>query len=139
MRRICLTLPSFFSRMPNSSFILSDTMEPKDGSRAGDKLISGLIGEGWSMVHLPYGGGVDFDIGAALPGSTEYRARWMDPRTGGREISRKEKCVLVQSISRLRAKVRRRMTGVIHRSAKWIICVVQARHVERVHMQSCLS
>jgi hypothetical protein len=76
MRRICLTLPSFFSRMPNSSFILSDTMEPKDGSRAGDKL----------MVHLPYGGGVDFDIGAALPGSTEYRARWMDPRTGGREI-----------------------------------------------------
>jgi hypothetical protein len=86
MRRICLSLPSFFSRMPNSSFILSDTMEPKDGSRAGDKLISGMIGEGWSMVHLPYGGGVDVDIGAALSGSTEYRAWWIDPRTGGREI-----------------------------------------------------
>jgi hypothetical protein len=86
MRRICLSLPNFFTRVPDSSFILSNTLEPRDGTRAGDSLVSGMRGEGWAMVHLPYGGNVEVDLVAALPGSQQYKAWWIDTRTGGREV-----------------------------------------------------
>lgn len=87
MRQICLALPNYTSRVPDSSFILSDTNEPKDGSRAGDKLIQGMRGDGWAMVHLPHGGTINLNLTKALPVGTNegWKAWWIDPRTGGRE------------------------------------------------------
>ncbi|KAK8843944.1 hypothetical protein IAR55_006736 [Kwoniella newhampshirensis] len=86
-RHIMQSLPNFFSRIPDQSFILSDTHEPTDGTPAGDALISGMRSEGWAMVHLPYGGGVTIDLTKAGFGEKKsWRAWWIDPRTGGREV-----------------------------------------------------
>lgn len=87
MRRFFLTLPNFFSRRPDSSFILSDTNEPKDGTSALDKLVQGLRGDSWALVHLPYGGEVEIDLVKALgeEGKT-YRSWWVSPASGGREV-----------------------------------------------------
>jgi hypothetical protein len=96
MRAILLFLPNYFTRIPDQNFITSSTNESADGSRVGDKLISGMRGEGWAMVHLPHGGSVEVDLQKALPGSEtavgkEYRAWWVDPRTGGKETLGKGK------------------------------------------------
>ena len=91
MRRFFLSLPGFFSRHPDSSFILSDTHEQVEGSTQAermdvlDKLIQGLKGDTWALVHLPYGGEVDIDLKLALSG-LRYRAWWVDPASGGREV-----------------------------------------------------
>jgi hypothetical protein len=85
MRRIMLSLPDYFSRIPDQKFITSDTEEPADGTAAGDKLISGMRGEGWAMVYLPYGGSVEVDLSKALPDQAQWRAWWINPRTGARE------------------------------------------------------
>lgn len=88
MRQICLSLPQYFTRVPDSTFILSDTLEPDDGSPAGDRLIQGMRGTGWAMVHLPYGGTVRLDMRKALSDTRIecWKAWWIDPRTGGREL-----------------------------------------------------
>lgn len=78
------SLPNFHSRVPDQSFIVSDTNEPKDGTPAGDKLIGGMRGKGWAMVHLPYGGEVTVDLEKALPGGKRWNAWWINPRDGGR-------------------------------------------------------
>jgi hypothetical protein len=80
-----LTLPDFFTRRPDSSFILSDTNERKDGGSALDRLIQGLKSESWALVHLPYGGDVEVDLEKALKGQT-YRAWWINPASIGREV-----------------------------------------------------
>lgn len=49
-----------------------------------------MSGEGWAMVHLPLGGSVDVDVGRALPGSTSYRAWWVDPRIGSKVLAARE-------------------------------------------------
>jgi hypothetical protein len=85
MRRFFLSLPDFFSRRPDSSFILSDTFEPKDGTSALDRLVQGLRSDSWALVHLPYGGEVEVDLEKALTGGT-YRAWWVSPASGGREV-----------------------------------------------------
>jgi len=37
------------------------------------------------MVHLPYGGSVEVDVGkTGVEG--KWRGWWIDPRTGGREV-----------------------------------------------------
>lgn len=38
------------------------------------------------MIQLPHGGGVEVDFSRALPGGGRWRAWWVDPRTGGREV-----------------------------------------------------
>lgn len=86
MRHICLALPNYSTRVPDSTFILSDTHEPEDGSNAGDALIQGMRGAGWAMVHLPFGGPIRIDVRRALSGDRAWRAWWIDPRTGGREV-----------------------------------------------------
>ncbi|KAL7418647.1 hypothetical protein Q5752_007106 [Cryptotrichosporon argae] len=83
MRRLILALPTPSSRVPNQSIILSGTHEPADGSWAGDELISGMTGDGWLMVHLPYGGDVTVDL-TSIDGA--WRAWWVDPRSGGRTL-----------------------------------------------------
>ncbi|RSH90754.1 hypothetical protein EHS25_009929 [Saitozyma podzolica] len=93
MRTITLSLPNYFTRIPDDSFILSDRNEPSDGTPAGDKLVLGMRAKGWAGVHLPYGGHVEVDLEKALPseGEGEYRAWWIDPRTGGKETIGKGK------------------------------------------------
>jgi hypothetical protein len=86
LRRFFLSLPDFFSRRPDSSFIMSDTQEPADGSSALDRLIQGLIADSWAMVHLPYGGEIEIDTGKALRGGPSYRAWWVSPASGGKEV-----------------------------------------------------
>lgn len=86
MRRIMLSLPKYFDRIPDQSIILSSTNEPEDGTWAGDKLISGMRSEGWAMVHLPYGGEVEVHLGLAGFTERKWRAWWIDPRCGGREV-----------------------------------------------------
>lgn len=98
MRQICLSLPNYFTRVPDSSFILSETHEPTDGSRAGDKLIQGMRGDGWAMVHLPHGGTVNIDVSGALGAKKRgWKSWWIDPRTGGREVNESERQNSVQA------------------------------------------
>jgi len=85
MKKIFMALPESNTRKPQNDFILSERNEPKDGSPAGIKLISGMTGVGWAMVHLPYGGVVKLDIGKALAGTTEFQAWWIDPRDGSKQ------------------------------------------------------
>jgi hypothetical protein len=91
MRTITLSLPNYFTRIPDDSFILSDRNEPSNGTPAGDKLVLGMRGKGWAGVHLPYGGHVEVDLEKALDTAGEYRAWWIDPRTGGKETIGKGK------------------------------------------------
>jgi hypothetical protein len=79
-----LSLPNYHTRVPDQTFILSDTCDTGDG-RAGDHLIGGMRGDDWAMVHLPYGGDVEVDLAKSLPNQTKWRAWWVDPRIGSRE------------------------------------------------------
>lgn len=79
-----LALPNFYSRIPDQTVIVSSTNEPADGSPASDKLISGMRGDGWAMVHLPYGGTVTVDLAKALPRVGGWNAWWINPRDGSR-------------------------------------------------------
>ncbi|ORY25529.1 hypothetical protein BCR39DRAFT_543890 [Naematelia encephala] len=85
-KRIVESLPGYFERIPDQSFILSDTHEPAT-DLAGEELISGMreANGQWAMVHLPFGGPVELDLGKALPGKTSWRGWWWDPRIGSRE------------------------------------------------------
>lgn len=83
IRKVILSLPTPSSRVPDQSLILSETNEPADGSWAGDELISGMRGDGWFMVHLPYGGSVEVDM-KKVEGA--WRAWWVDPRSGGKSL-----------------------------------------------------
>ncbi len=64
-------------------------MAPEDEMRrpAGDKLIAGMRSDKgeWAMVHLPYGGVVDVNVEKALKVG-RYRAWWIDPRIGAKEV-----------------------------------------------------
>jgi hypothetical protein len=82
LRKFFLTLPNYFSRRPDSSFILSATGEDQ-GDDILDRLVQGLKADSWAMVHLPYGGTVNVDIDRAIQGET-YRAWWVCPSTGGK-------------------------------------------------------
>lgn len=84
-KAILLSLPGYFSRVPDQNMIVSDTHESK-GQRAGDRLVSGMRADGWAAVHLPYGGEVEVDLGLAVPGAPSWKAWWIDPRAGGREV-----------------------------------------------------
>lgn len=86
-RRIMETMPGdYFARVPDQSFIVSDTHERAD-ERAGDALVGGMKGEGWAAVHLPYGGKVEVNVGTALGRDVrEWRSWWINPRTGGRNL-----------------------------------------------------
>ncbi len=78
-------------------------MEPKDGTLAYDKLISGLRSDQWALVHLPYGGEVDVDISNALSNSptSTYRAWWVDPRSGGKAtLDKGEKKSIAEGVRR---------------------------------------
>lgn len=92
-RQIILSLPgSLYDRIPDSTFILTERHEVAQEDEllrpAGDKLIAGMRSEKgkWAMVHLPYGGKVEVDLEKALMGAYKYRAWWVDPRVGGREV-----------------------------------------------------
>ncbi|KAL7418636.1 hypothetical protein Q5752_007094 [Cryptotrichosporon argae] len=84
-QRILVGLPEYFSRVPDQSLILSSTNEPEPPALAGDKLISACRGKGWAIVHLPYGGDVEVDL-KGVKGSHGWRAWWIEPKSGGREI-----------------------------------------------------
>jgi len=86
MRRVILSLPNCESRRPDQTLILSDTHDTGDGL-AGDKLISAMIGDGWTMVHLPYGGEVKVDMAKACPLDKGWRAWWIDPKDGSRRLA----------------------------------------------------
>lgn len=85
-KRIVESLPGFFDRIPDQSFILSDTLEPSDPKvYAGEELISGMRNAKglWLMVHLPFGGNVTVNLGVLAQG--RKRGWWIDPRAGSRE------------------------------------------------------
>lgn len=84
MRKIVESLPNYHTRVPDQSFILSDTNEPADGEPAGDRLLGGTRGDGWALVYLPYGGDVSLDLAKAIPAGGQWRAWWINPRDGGR-------------------------------------------------------
>jgi hypothetical protein len=87
IKRVFLSLPEYFSRRPDSSFILSATNEPKDGKNALDHLIQGLKADSWAMVHLPHGGTVTVDLARAFsPSEGRFRSWWLDPRTGAKTV-----------------------------------------------------
>ncbi len=97
-KQILLTLPEYFSRVPDQGFIVSDTGE-REGERAGDKLVSGMRADGWAAVHLPYGGAVEVDLARALPAAKGWKAWWVDPRCGGREVFERGDKLGVRSFS----------------------------------------
>jgi len=86
MKSITLSLPNFFTRVPDQSLIASHTMEPVSRDERGDVMISGMRGEGWCAVHLPRGGKVSVNLHTALNLGEGFRPWWIDPKTGGRTI-----------------------------------------------------
>lgn len=80
-----LSLPNFDSRTPSQSLILSETND-KPNELAGDKLVSAMRGNGWTMVHLPYGGTVEVDLKRALPFGQPWRAWWVDTKCGAKSV-----------------------------------------------------
>ncbi|KAL8291354.1 hypothetical protein RQP46_002332 [Phenoliferia psychrophenolica] len=77
VRRLILSLPSFPSRVPDQSFILSNTHEGE-----GDSLVSGLRAGSreWALVYTPKGEPVDVDA-SVFGGRALGKAEWFDPRT----------------------------------------------------------
>lgn len=88
MRKIMLSLPNYFSRVPDQDFIVSSTNELDPHVRAGDKLVTGTRADEWALVHLPYGGSISIDLAKALPGNEPsiWRAWWVDTKCGAREL-----------------------------------------------------
>jgi hypothetical protein len=85
MRRIVESWPDFFDRVPDQTLIVSSTNEPSDGSPAGDRLISAMRSKTWLAVHLPQGGDVEVRLDEkVLP--AKFRAWWLSPKTGAKEI-----------------------------------------------------
>ena len=91
MQKMFMALPNYHTRKPQNDFILSERNEPNDGTGAGAKLISGMTGVGWAMVHLPYGGIVKLDIEKAVPGSIDFQAWWINPRDGSKHALEPER------------------------------------------------
>jgi hypothetical protein len=93
MKSIMMSLPSFFSRVPDQSIIASPIMEAESEAERGDEMVSGMKGDGWCAVHLPKGGRVSVNLHKSLPLGQAYRSWWIDPKTGGRAIDQSGKCV----------------------------------------------
>jgi hypothetical protein len=91
MKKIFTALPNYHTRKPQNDFILSERNEPNDGTGAGTKLISGMTGVGWAMIHLPYGGIVEVNIEKALSRSTDFQAWWINPRDGSKHALEPER------------------------------------------------
>ena len=88
LRKILESLPDYFDRVPDQSLVLSSTNEPTDGSPAGDKLIGAMRSKTWLAVHLPHGGDVEVSLDKeTLP--AKWRAWWMIPKTGSKEVFQK--------------------------------------------------
>lgn len=84
LRRIVESLPDFFERVPDQSIIVSPKQETT-GEWLGDKLISGMRSTTWVAVHLPRGGEVQVRLDRTVLGD-KWRALWLDPKTGAREV-----------------------------------------------------
>lgn len=87
MRKIIERLPGFFDRIPDQDIIVS----PKQDQRSllGDTLISGMRSTSWIAVHLPHGGEVTVSLDHKIL-SNEWRASWLDPKTGACEVFKRE-------------------------------------------------
>lgn len=83
MRKIMERLPGFFDRVPDQSLILSPAVSVD--SLLGDKLVSGMRSTTWLAAHLPHGGEVEVRLDASVV-SDRWRAAWLDPKTGAREV-----------------------------------------------------
>lgn len=81
-------LPDFFDRVPDQSFIVSSTGLEDSSTLLGDKLVSGMRSKTWLAVHLPHGGQVELRLDPATF-SDQWRASWLDPKTGAREVFRR--------------------------------------------------
>jgi hypothetical protein len=77
-------LPGFFDRVPDQSFIIAPK-QPETDKLLGDKLVSGMRSTSWMAVHLPHGGEVTVGIDQSIL-SDKWRASWLDPKTGAREV-----------------------------------------------------
>lgn len=58
-------------------------MNDQPDGLAGDKLVSGMRGKGWAMVHLPYGGTVEVDL-AKTGQEGAWGSWWVDTKCGAR-------------------------------------------------------
>lgn len=86
LRDLIVSLYDFPARVPDQSFILSETHEGE-----GESLISGLrsaTGK-WALVHSPFGELVKVKK-SVLDGSKFSKAEWSDPRTGDRSVAKAE-------------------------------------------------
>lgn len=79
------SLPDFFDRIPDQSFILSHANQEATGQWLGDKLVSGMRSKSWMAVHLPHGGEVEVQLDEDTLTSA-WRGVWLDPKTGAREV-----------------------------------------------------
>jgi hypothetical protein len=98
MRTIVLSLPNFFTRVPDRSVIASQSLEPVSRDKRGDAMISGMRGESWCAVYLPRGGKVSVNLHTALNLGEGFRPWWIDPKTGGRMIVHTEDIVSIQPV-----------------------------------------
>jgi len=70
--------------VPDQSIIVSP--EQTTGEKLlGDKLISAMKSTSWLAVHLPHGGEVTVRLDNEIL-SDKWRASWLDPKTGAREV-----------------------------------------------------
>lgn len=84
LRKLMLSLPDYFSRVPDNSFIILQQEEQK-----GHRFISGMRGDSWALVHLPTGGSVMIDLIKAFPQFRQhgrFRTWWLDPKDGSRRV-----------------------------------------------------
>lgn len=88
MKTIVLSLPTFFTRVPDQSIVASPTFESTSEAARGDTMISGMRGSGWCAVHLPQGGTVSVNVYKAVELGEGFRPWWIDPSTGGRVLVR---------------------------------------------------
>ena len=98
MRKIVLSLPSFFTRVPDQTLIASPTWESDMEAERGDSMISAMRGKGWCAVHLPRGGKVLIHLHKALKIGGTYRAWSIDPNTGGKTLISAAKTVSYEAL-----------------------------------------
>lgn len=84
LRRVIESLPGFYERIPDQSLIVAP-LQVEDGDEPlGDTLIGGMRSATWIAAHLPHGGEVTVSLDPAIFGA-QWRAEWLDPKTGARE------------------------------------------------------
>lgn len=98
MKSIMLSLPNYLTRVPDQSIIASPTFEPVNRTERGDRMISGMRGDGWCAVHLPEGGMVSVKLHKALKVGVKSRSWWIDPKSGGKTIFRTADCVTLEPV-----------------------------------------